>query len=90
MNKKELIVTVAERLGYTNVETMRIYDTIESVIFEELKKGNKVSISGFGTFVIQSKPEKETINTFSKEKLIIPAKNEPKFKFSKNAKAKFN
>ena len=50
MNKTELIRTVAEQAGVSNKEALTVVNTLLNVIGEELKKGEAVSITGFGTF----------------------------------------
>ncbi|MGX9340336.1 HU family DNA-binding protein [Mycoplasma sp. 1573] len=90
MNKKELISEIAQKLDKSISEVEQFYNALEDVIVEQLLQGEKVAISGFGTFSTVHKDEKVTINTFTKEQLIVPAKVEPKFKFSKVLKSKIN
>ncbi|MBU4690745.1 HU family DNA-binding protein [Mycoplasma zalophi] len=90
MNKKQLLQETSKRLNLNYQEVVNIYDAIEEIILEGLKKHEKISISGFGTFTTQFKDQKETINKFSQKPLTVQAKYEPKFKFSKVVKQKIN
>ncbi|MBN0919260.1 HU family DNA-binding protein [[Mycoplasma] gypis] len=90
MNKKELMTEIANRVEKTYGEVELVYDAMEQVILENLKKGEKIVISGFGTYSVQEKEERETTNSFTGQKMIVEAKKEPKFKFSRVAKANVN
>ncbi|QJR44026.1 HU family DNA-binding protein [Mycoplasma miroungirhinis] len=90
MNKKQLLQEVSKKLNLNYLEIVNVYDTIEQIILENLKNKQKISISGFGTFTTSYKEKKETINKFSQKPLIVQAKYEPKFKFSKVVKQKIN
>ena len=87
MNKRDLIVRASENTGHPQVLIESIFDELEKIIAEELAKKEIVSISGFGTFSTIDKPEIERLNHFTKEKIIVPAKTEPKFRFSDVFKA---
>ncbi|RMA77453.1 DNA-binding protein HU-beta [Metamycoplasma subdolum] len=90
MNKREMIVRTSEKLDVPQVMVEAIWDQCEKEIIETLASGEKVAISGFGTFTINQKDEKQRINYFTKERIIVPAKTEPKFKFSDVFKAQIN
>ena len=49
MNKVELIDAVAEKAGMTKVDARKAVDAIVNVSKEELKKGGKIALVGFGT-----------------------------------------
>ncbi|ACF07196.1 Histone-like DNA-binding superfamily protein HimA [Metamycoplasma arthritidis] len=90
MNKRELIVAASENTGKPQVLIEEVFDEIQRLIIEELVKKNTVSISGFGTFWVIEKPESQRINYFTKEKIVVAAKTEPKFRFSNVFKAQVN
>ena len=90
MNKKELIDKANQTTGHTRVLLEEIWDEFQRLIVEELANGNVVSISGFGRFSRVLKPERERLNNFTKERIIVPAKTEPKFKFADVFKAQVN
>lgn len=90
MNKKELIDKANQTTGHTRVLIEEIWDEMQRLIAEELANGEIVSISGFGRFSTVVKPEKERLNHFTKERITVPAKVEPKFKFADVFKAQVN
>ncbi|AWX69169.1 HU family DNA-binding protein [[Mycoplasma] anseris] len=90
MNKKQLIAKASERTGHSQVLIETIYNELENIIVDELSNKGKVSISGFGTFSVIEKGEKERLNYFTKQAIIVPAKIEPKFKFSHVFKEQVN
>ena len=59
-------------------------------ITDGLNSGDKIQISGFGTFEIKEKPAREGINPKTQEKISIPATKIPTFKFGKAYKDSFN
>ena len=80
MNKIELIAAVAEKAGMTKVDARKAIDAVLEVSKEELKKGDKIALVGFGTFSISERPAREGINPATKEKITIAAKKIAKFK----------
>ena len=80
MNKTELINAVAEKAGLTKVQAKAAMDATLNTIAEELLKGEKVAIIGFGTFAVAEKAARTGINPRSKEKIEIPARKVVKFK----------
>ena len=62
MNKTDFIAGVAEKAGLTKEQARKAVDAFAAVVAEELQKGEKVSLLGFGTFSVQDKPAREGIN----------------------------
>ena len=89
MNKNELIRVVANNAGITLKEASIAVTAFIDAITEGLKAGEKVQISGFGTFEIKSKGEREGINPKTGEKIQIAASKTPVFKFGKAYKDSF-
>ena len=80
MNKTDFIAGVAEKAGLTKEQARKAVDAFAAVVAEELQKGEKVSLLGFGTFSVQDKPAREGINPATKAKIKIPARKAVKFK----------
>ena len=80
MNKTDFIARVAEKAGLTKVDARKAVETFAEVVAEQLKKGEKVALLGFGTFSVAAKPAREGINPATKQKIQIPAKKVAKFK----------
>ena len=55
MNRKELIVEIAEESGLKKREVGKLLTAFSKTVTESLTKGEKVTISGFGSFVISQR-----------------------------------
>lgn len=90
MNKLELIKEVSERAGLTQVATKDVVEAVLYVITNELIKGEKVTIAGFGTFEVRERAERMGRNPQSGETMLIAASKNVKFKAGKALKDKVN
>ena len=90
MNKNELIRAIANKLGITLKEAAENLDGVLGAITDGLKAGEKIQISGFGTFSIKEKEAREGVNPKTGEKIKIEATKIPAFKFGKAYKDSFN
>lgn len=90
MNKGELIRALAEETGFTQKDAGAFLDAYQKVVTDALKKGDKISIVGYGNFELKSKPAGVRINPQTKEKVQVPACKVPVFKFGKAYKNLFN
>ena len=86
MNKTELIAAVAEKTGITKKDAERVVNATIETIQENLVKGDKVSISGFGIFEAKTRGARVGRNPRTKETIQIPATRLPAFKASKALK----
>lgn len=80
MNKSELVSAIAEQSGATKKDTEKVLKAFVDVVTEELKKGEKVSLIGFGTFEVGERAARKGINPKTKEEIDIAASKSPKFK----------
>ncbi len=80
MNKSELINAMAAEAGLTKADARKALDGFVNAITESLKKGEKISLVGFGTFGINERKARVGLNPATKEKIQIPAKKVVKFK----------
>lgn len=80
MEKSELIKVVSQESGISEEEAIKILDCFVSTIKEGLSRGEKVTISGFGTFSLAQRKAREFINPRTKQVHNIPAKFLPFFK----------
>ena len=87
MNKAELVSVVAERLNITKIDTERTLDGFLDAIYESLANGEKVVISGFGTFEVRNRVERTGRNPRTGEDIVIPGQKSPAFKAGKAMKA---
>ena len=86
MNKTELIAAVAESAGLSKKDTERVVNAALDAITAALCKGEKVQISGFGTFEVKDREARIGRNPHTKEAIEIPATKVPGFKASKTLK----
>ena len=86
MNKTELIAAAAESAGLTKKDTERVVNAAIDAITVSLVKGEKVQISGFGTFEIKEREARVGRNPHTREEIHIPATRVPGFKASKALK----
>ena len=86
MNKTELIAVAAESAGLTKKDTERVVNACLDAITASLCKGEKVQISGFGTFEVKDREARIGRNPHTKEAIEIPATKVPGFKASKALK----
>lgn len=83
MNKTELIAITAEQTGMTKKDTERCINAAIDAITASLVKGEKVQLSGFGTFETKDRDPRLGRNPRTKEAIEIPATRVPQFKASK-------
>lgn len=83
MNKAELIALVAEKVDLTKKATEEVIDTLFDTISETLATGEKVVISGFGTFEIRTRVARTGLNPRTGEEISIPQQKTPAFKTGK-------
>ncbi|MCX5925061.1 MAG: HU family DNA-binding protein [Candidatus Dependentiae bacterium] len=84
MNKSELINELSEETTFSKKDVTRVVDSLTRVIGRTLKKGEKVSITGFGSFWISRRPARKGINPATKARIDLPAVSVPRFKPGKN------
>lgn len=89
MNKSDLIRTIANNAGLTIKDASNAFEGFIGAITDGLKNGEKIQISGFGTFEIKNKGAREGINPKTGEKIKIDASKTPVFKFGKAYKDLF-
>ena len=80
MNKTEFVEKVAEKTGLSKKDTDATVKAAIDVITEALSDGDSVSFVGFGTFLVSGRGERQGVNPATKEKIVIPATQVPKFK----------
>ena len=83
MNKLELIAVVAERSGLSKKDAERVLNATIDTVSATIAKGDRVQISGFGTFEARQRSPRMGRNPVTKESMEIPATRVPTFKPSK-------
>ncbi|WP_185868484.1 HU family DNA-binding protein [Blattabacterium cuenoti] len=80
MNKTELVNSIAEKTGITKITAKHITDAFIQTVIESLKKGDKVTLVGFGTFSVVKRNSRQGVNPRTGKKIYIPEKKVAKFK----------
>ena len=83
MNKAALTAAIAEKTGLTRKQAGDALDALVATVTEEVSKGEKVTIVGFGTFEVKFREARMGRNPQTREPSLIPAAWVPAFKPSK-------
>ena len=90
MNKTELVAAIAEKAELSKKDSEKALKAFVDVVTEELKKGHKIQLVGFGTFEVSERAERTGRNPQSGKEMVIPASKAPKFKAGKALKDMVN
>lgn len=90
MNKTELVAAMAEQTNLSKKDAEAALKAFIDVVSEELKKGEKVQLVGFGTFEVSERAAREGRNPQTGETMEIKASKTPKFKAGKAIKDMMN
>ena len=88
MNKAELIAKIAEDAGITKTQANLTVDAFVDAVTKTLKKGDKVTLVGFGTFSVSKRAARNGRNPQTGEVIKIKAKKVAKFKAGKELSSK--
>ena len=83
MNKSELIDSIADAADISRASAARALDAVIDGITAALRKGDPVSLVGFGTFSVKHRPARSGRNPRTNEDIVIAASNVPGFKAGK-------
>lgn len=83
MNKTELIDAVAESAEISKTAAGRAIDGMLAAITKALKKGDQVTLVGFGTFAVKKRAARQGRNPQTGETIKIKASKNPSFKAGK-------
>ena len=90
MNKTEFISAIAEKAELSKKDAEKALKAFTDVVEEELKKGEKIQLVGFGTFEVSERAAREGRNPQTGETMKIEACKAPKFKAGKVLKDAVN
>jgi DNA-binding protein HU-beta len=79
MNKSQLIEAVAADSGLSKTDSARAIDSLIDTVTRTLKRGDEVSITGFGKFSVINRAGRQGVNPRTGERLKIKASKAPKF-----------
>ena len=90
MNKTELVAAISEKTELTKKDSEKALKALIDVVAEELKKGEKVQLVGFGTFEVSERAARTGKNPQTGAEIKIAACRAPKFKAGKALKDAVN
>lgn len=90
MSKQQLVEMIAEKAGLTKADATRALDATMESVTETLKKGDKVSLVGFGTFATSKRGAREGRNPRTGETVKIAARTAVTFKAGSKLKEAVN
>ena len=90
MNKTEFVAAIAEEAGISKTDAAKAVKAFTDVVVEEMKKGEKIQLVGFGTFEVSERAAREGRNPQTGETMQIAASKSPKFKAGKALKDAIN
>lgn len=88
MNKAELVDAIASKAGITKTQANEAIDAFTETVVKTLKKGDRVTLVGFGTFSVAERSARNGRNPATGETIKIKAKRVPKFKPGKEFSTK--
>jgi nucleoid DNA-binding protein len=86
VNREILVHAIVDKTDLSKKDVEAVLECMLDVITGELQKGNKVTLTGFGTFKVSERAQREGINPQTKAKITIPAMTVPKFTAGKTLK----
>jgi DNA-binding protein HU-beta len=86
MTKAELIAKIAEQTKLSKVDACKALDAITAAIGASLAAGEKVTLTGFGTFDVAARAERKGRNPRTGQEIKIAASKTPKFKAGQTLK----
>ena len=86
MNRTELVAAMAEKTQLSKKDADLALKAFIDVVSEEMQKGEKVQLVGFGTFEVSERAAREGRNPQTGEIMTIAASKSPKFKAGKALK----
>ena len=90
MTKSDIIKEVAEGTGLTKVEIEAVLEGVILSISDSLRRGERVDIRSFGSFVVKKRNAREARNPSTNEIVILKDRYIPSFKVSKILKEHVN
>ena len=86
MTKADLVASMAKASGGSKVSAERALNAFLRGVFDALKRGRRVTIGGFGTFMVTRRAERNGRNPRTGHTIKIPACRVPRFKPSRSLK----
>ncbi|TAK96641.1 HU family DNA-binding protein [Patescibacteria group bacterium] len=86
VNKDAIVDSLAAKTGLSKKDLEAVLEGFTDLVTEQIRQGNKVTLTGFGTFRVSQRAAREGINPQTKQRITIPAMSVPKFTAGKSLK----
>jgi len=86
MQKTAFIAEIAERSGVSKKQAKQVLDAALQIVAEQLQAGERVVLTGFGTFEVRERRERQGVNPQTKTPMMIGATRTPGFSASNSFK----
>jgi DNA-binding protein HU-beta len=90
MTKTDLVDVIAGKAKISKSAALEAVDALTASITSALKKGDKVTLVGFGTFDVAKRAARDGVNPQTRQKIKIKASKAPRFKAGKVLKDAVN
>lgn len=90
MNKADLVNVLASKTSMTKKGASDALDTVLNAVVDALKKGEKVTLTGFGSFEVRSRKSRTGRNPQTGQEITIPARKVAAFRAGKALKDSVN
>ena len=90
MTKTDLVNVVASKVKISKSAALEVIDAFTDAVASALKKSDKVTLVGFGTFDVAKRAAREGVNPQTRQKIKIKASKAPRFKAGKALKDAVN
>lgn len=82
MNNKQFISELAQRMGYTALDTQKMMYQLVDTMGDVFQEGNVVTVQNFGTFEVKKRLERIIVNPTTGQRMLVPPKLTLNFKIS--------
>ena len=83
MTKQDLVAHLANKAGVTKKQAGVMLESFMDSVMAALKKGDSLTLTGFGTFKVSKRAARQGVNPRTRQKISIPAMKVPAFKAGK-------
>lgn len=86
ISRADIVKKITEKTGMGQKDTKTLVDSLFESVSSHLKQGDKVQLTGFGTFEVRERSARTGVKPGTSEKIEIPASKYPAFKAGKTLK----
>lgn len=86
MNKTEFIKELSQKANLTQKDCYNCLNALTTLVSQTLKRGDNVTLVGFGKFEVKHRSERMSFNPQTRKKMMVPASITPAFKPGKSFK----